>query len=154
MQLDENKKKDQNFFSCQESENLHYPGHGRCLEFFLGLLAGAGLIALSGVNPIEAYSAMVVGAFGSPQAFSNVLVRASPLLLGGVGVALGIRAGVWNIGIEGYMYIGAIGAAIVGITNLPIPPILHITLSILVAVVFAVIWGLGPAYLASIQRCK
>lgn len=117
------------------------------LGIFLGLLAGAGLIALSGVNPIDAYVAMVKGAFGSPQAFSNVLVRSSPLLLGGVGVAMGIRAGVWNIGIEGYMYAGAIGAAMIGIETLPVPPIVHILLSILVAAVFAVIWGLGPAYL-------
>ena len=137
------------------SKFLYLPGIGELalsgarplIGIFLGLLAGAGLIALSGVNPIEAYSAMVIGAFGSPQAFSNVLVRASPLLLGGVGVAIGIKTGVWNIGIEGYMYMGAIGAAIVGIKNLPLPPILHITLTLLVAIIFAVIWALGPAFL-------
>src|SRR5690606_5830314 len=61
--------------------------------------------------------------------------------------AIGIKAGLWNIGIEGYMYAGAIGAALVGITALPVPPFVHITLSILAAAVFATIWGLGPAYL-------
>lgn len=113
----------------------------------LGLLVGAVLIALSGVNPITAYLAMLEGALGSPQAIANVLVRASPLLIGGVGVAIGIKAGLWNIGIEGYMYMGAIGAAIIGITALPVPPIIHIVLSTLVAAVFAAIWGFVPAYL-------
>jgi ABC-type uncharacterized transport system permease subunit len=113
----------------------------------LGLLAGAGLIAISGVNPFSAYAAMFEGALGSPQSISNVLVRASPLLLGGVGVAIGIKAGVWNLGAEGYMYAGAIGATAVGIAPLPVPPIVHILLSILAAMVCAGIWGLGPAYL-------
>lgn len=142
-----NIKKRPNFISLPGIGDLALSGARPLIGIFLGLLAGAGLIALSGVNPIDAYVAMLKGALGSPQAISNVLVRASPLLLGGVGVAIGIRAGIWNIGIEGYMYAGAIGGAIVGINTLPVPPIIHITLSILVAVVFAAIWGLGPAYL-------
>lgn len=117
------------------------------IGILLGLLAGAGLIALTGVNPLDAYAAMLNGAIGNPQSISNVLVRASPLLLGGVGVAIGIKAALWNIGVEGYIYMGAIGAAVVGITPLPVPPIIHITLAILVAMVFAALWGLGPAYL-------
>ncbi len=117
------------------------------IGILLGLLAGAGLIALSGVNPFEAYAAMFKGAFGSPQAFTNVLVRASPLLLAGVGVAIGIKAGVFNLGAEGYMYAGAIGATVVGIIPLSVPPIVHIMLSILAAVVFAAMWGLLPAYM-------
>ena len=67
----------------------------------LGLIASGILIAVSGVNPFVAYGSLLKGAFGSAQALSNVLVRASPLLLGGIGVALGIKAGVWNIGMEG-----------------------------------------------------
>ena len=113
----------------------------------LGLLAGAVLIALSGVNPFVAYWSMLRGAFGSPQSFSNVLVRSSPLLLGGIGVSLGIKAGVWNTGIEGYMYLGAIGAAVVGIPNLSLPPVLHILLVFIVGMAFAAVWGLIPGYL-------
>jgi simple sugar transport system permease protein len=90
---------------------------------------------------------MVQGAFGSPQAFANVLVRASPLLLAGVGVAIGIKAGIWNIGAEGYMYAGAIGAAVVGIAPLSVHPFIHILLSVIAAMVFAAVWGLLPAFL-------
>ena len=117
------------------------------IGILLGLLAGAGLIALSGVNPLAAYAAMLKGAIGSTQSISNVLVRASPLLLAGVGVAIGIKAGLWNIGAEGYMYMGAIGAGVVGIAPLPVPPIVHITLALLAGAVVGGFWGLLPAYL-------
>jgi general nucleoside transport system permease protein len=117
------------------------------IGILLGLLAGAGLIALSGVNPLAAYMAMLKGAIGSPQSIANVLVRASPLLLAGVGVAVGIKAGLWNVGAEGYMYMGAIGAGAVGIIPLPVPSIVHITLAILAGAVVAGVWGLLPAYL-------
>jgi ABC-type uncharacterized transport system permease subunit len=117
------------------------------IGILLGLLAGAVLIALSGANPLDAYAAMLEGAIGSPQSIANVLVRASPLLLTGVGVAIGIKAALWNIGAEGYMYLGAIGAAAVGIVSLHVPPIVHIILAFLVAMVLAGIWGLIPAYL-------
>lgn len=136
-------------------ELITFPGLGQfaisgarpLIGILLGLLVGAGLIALSGVNPLDAYRALLQGALGSPQAFSNVLVRASPLLLGGVGVAIGIKAGVWNIGVEGYMYSGAIAAGAVALIPLPVPPVIHILLAFLAGIVFAGIWGLGPAYL-------
>lgn len=117
------------------------------IGILLGLLAGAVLIALSGANPLDAYAAMLQGAIGSPQSIANVLVRASPLLLAGVGVAIGIKAAQWNIGAEGYMYIGAIGATAVGLAHLSVPPIVHIILAFLVAMILAGIWGLLPAYL-------
>mgnify|MGYP003376844874 FL=1 len=113
----------------------------------LGLIASGVLIAISGVNPFTAYGALLRGAFGNVQAISNVLVRASPLLLGGIGVSLGIKAGVWNIGMEGYMYLGAIGAAMVGVFDLGIPPVLHILLCFIVAALFSAEWGLIPGYL-------
>ena len=69
----------------------------------LGLIASGILIAFSGVNPFVAYGSLIRGAFGNVQSISNVLVRSSPLLLGGIGVSLGIKAGVWNLGMEGYM---------------------------------------------------
>ena len=113
----------------------------------LGLLASGVLIAISGVNPFAAYASLLRGAFGSAQALSNVLVRACPLLLGGIGVALGIKAGVWNIGMEGYMYLGAIGAAVVGVLDLGLPSLVHILLCFVCAGLFAAVWGLIPGYL-------
>lgn len=114
---------------------------------FLGLVASGVLIAVSGVNPFVAYLSLIKGAFGSAQAISNVLVRASPLLLGGIGVALGIKAGVWNIGMEGYMYLGAIGASLVGVLDLGLPSIVHILLCFICAAALSAVWGVIPGYL-------
>lgn len=140
-------KKRPEFITLPGLGQLALSGARPLIGILLGLLAGAGLIALSGVNPLAAYAAMLSGAFGSPHSIANVLVRASPLLLTGVGVAIGIKAGLWNVGAEGYMYMGAIGAGLVGIAPLPVPPIVHIILAILAGAVVAGCWGLLPAYL-------
>ena len=142
-----NTKKLKEFILLPGLGQLVLSGARPLIGILLGLLAGAGLIALSGVNPLDAYAALLKGAVGSPQSIANVFVRASPLLIAGVGVAIGIKAGVWNIGAEGYMYAGAIGAAAVGLIPLPVPPIVHILLALLAAMVISVIWGIGPAYL-------
>jgi ABC-type uncharacterized transport system permease subunit len=141
------KKKRPEFLNLPGLGEVALSGARPIIGVLLGLLAGAGLIMISGVNPLDAYVAMLDGALGNPQAIANVLVRASPMLLAGVGVAIGIKAGVWNIGAEGYMYAGAIGATMVGITPLAVPPIVHILLSILAAMIFAAVWGIIPAYL-------
>jgi len=140
-------KKKHAFISLPFIGQIVLSGARPIIGILLGLLAGAGLIALSGVNPLDAYAALLQGAFGSMQSLTNVLVRASPLLLGGVGVAIGIKAGVVNTGIEGYLYAGAIGATAVGLLPLNVPSIVHITLAFLAAIIFAGIWGLLPAYL-------
>ena len=103
-------KKLPEFITLPGLGQLALSGARPLIGILLGLLAGAGLIALTGVNPLDAYAAMLNGAMGNPQSISNVLVRASPLLLGGVGVAIGIKAALWNIGTEGYIYMGAVGA--------------------------------------------
>jgi len=135
------------FISLPGIGELALSGVRPLIGILLGLLAGAVFIALSGVNPLDAYSSMLSGAVGSPVSISNVLVRASPLRIGGVGVAIGIKASLWNIGTEGYIYTGALGAAAVGIAPLPVPPIVHIILAILAAMGVAALWGLVPAYL-------
>jgi len=117
------------------------------LGILLAFIVSAGMIALAGANPIQAYRALIEGAIGSPQSIANTMVRASPLLLGGLGAAVGVKAGLWNVGIEGQMYAGAVGATAVALIPLPVPSWLHVTLSMLAAAVFGAAWGLIPAYL-------
>ena len=121
-------------------------GHS-VLGIILGIIAGGILILISGVNPFDAYGAMLRGAFRNWASFTNVLVRSSPLLLGGIGVAIGIKSGLWNTGIEGFMYLGGIGAAIVSTMNLGLPPVLYVLLCFLVGMLFAGVWGAIPGYL-------
>lgn len=74
------------------------------------------ILFLLGANPLDAYGAMVHGAFGSPNAFADTLVKASPLLFVGIGTCIAYRCGVINIGGEGQIVIGALAATGVALT--------------------------------------
>jgi general nucleoside transport system permease protein len=77
----------------------------------LSMAGAALLVALAGHSPLEAFSAMLVGAFGSPHQIGVALNRASPYLFAGSGLALCFRAGVINMGSDGQIAMGGIGAA-------------------------------------------
>jgi ABC-type uncharacterized transport system permease subunit len=61
------------------------------------LLIGAVMLLFLRVNPIEAYQALWEGAFGSSNAFAETLVKATPLLLVGIGICISFRGDVINI---------------------------------------------------------
>jgi len=70
-------------------------------------------LALLGADPLRALGALIGGAFGDALALETTAVRAGPLLLVGLGVALSFRCGIWNIGGEGQVAIGALAATAV-----------------------------------------
>jgi simple sugar transport system permease protein len=74
----------------------------------LALALAALLLGLLGYAPLPALRALAVGAFGSSAAWTATLLKAAPLLLTGLAVALAFRCGVWNIGAEGQLYAGAL----------------------------------------------
>ncbi len=117
------------------------------LAIVLALTVSAGLIWAAGANPIEAYAALLQGSFGSVVALANTGVRAAPLILGGFAVGLGFKAGLWNIGGEGQIYLGAAAATAVGIIPLPVPAWLHLLLTVMAGFVGGVLWMLVPAFL-------
>ena len=82
----------------------------------LGLVIGAIILSMLGANPLDAYAAMVQGAFGSPNAFADTLVKAGPLLFVGIGTCIAYRCGVINIGGEGQIVRGAIATSAVALT--------------------------------------
>ncbi len=71
------------------------------------LLAGAAFLSATGHDPGQAYLDMLRGAVGSPYAAQQTAVKAIPLALTGLGVALAFHAGLWNIGAEGQLAMGA-----------------------------------------------
>ncbi len=77
----------------------------------VALVIGAGLLVLAGHDPVEVYAKMFDSAFGSSRGLSNTLTRAVPLGLAGLAVAIAGSMGLWNIGAEGQIIFGAIGAA-------------------------------------------
>ncbi len=117
------------------------------LAIILALTVSAVLIWAAGANPIKAYAALLEGSFGSVAALANTAVRATPLILGGLAVGLGFKAGLWNIGGEGQMYLGAATATVVGIIPLPIPTWLHLLLAVVAGFAGGALWILTPAFL-------
>jgi len=111
------------------------------------LLIGAVMLFILKVNPIEAYKALWDGAFGSTNAFAETLVKATPLLLVGLGICISFRGDVINIGGEGQMIIGAILATWVGLTFTGLPGWLVVTLSMLAGFLGGAIWGGIPGIL-------
>lgn len=97
----------------------------------LGLFGGAILILISGENPITAYGGLVEGALGGSDAIGRTLEKATPLVLGGLAVALAFKAGLFNIGGQGQLLLGAAFAAWAGY-NFGLPPIIHIPFALLV----------------------
>jgi len=130
-------------------EGLVLSGARPILAVILALVVSAGLIWAAGANPIEAYAALLEGSFGSVTALASTGVRAAPLLLGGFAVGLGFKAGLWNIGGEGQIYLGAAAATAVGIIPLPVPAWLHLMLAVMAGFVGGVLWMLVPAYLCA-----
>ncbi len=109
------------------------------------LAVSALLLVAGGYDPVEAARAMVGGSIGSREALLSVtLVRAVPLILTGLAVALAFRAGVWNIGAEGQLYAGAIAAAWVGLGS-GVPSWLQVPAVLGAAAAAGALWALVPA---------
>ena len=83
------------------------------------LVLMAAVLAVLGYPPLPALSALVMGAVGSPAAWTATLLKASPLVLTGLAVALAFRCGVWNIGAEGQLAVGALAATALATRALP-----------------------------------
>lgn len=111
------------------------------------LILGAVMLLFLKINPIQAYGALWDGAFGSSNAFAETLVKATPLLLVGIGICISFRGDVINIGGEGQMIIGAILATWVGLTFTGLPGWLVITLAMVAGFLGGAIWGGIPGFL-------
>ena len=118
------------------------------VSIILALLTGAILILVSGENPIAVYRAMARGAFGDRYGVAETLVKAIPLLLTGLGVAIAFRMQLWNIGAEGQLYLGAIfatGTALFLFPDWPAVPL--ITAMVVAGLIGGAVWGLIPGVL-------
>lgn len=140
--------KSPNMLEMQESlRELFLAGSRPVLSILLAFLVSGMIILIQGFNPLEAYAAMLRGAFGSLVAIGNTCVRTTPLLIGALGMTLGVRGGLFNVGAEGQLYIGAAAATAVGLIPLPVPSFLHILLCIIAGILGGSLWALLPAYL-------
>ena len=78
----------------------------------LALAVGAGIMLVCGHNPIEGYGALIEGALGKPRAIGNTLAKAMTLALCGLAMSVAAKAGIFNVGGEGQLFMGALAAAV------------------------------------------
>lgn len=88
----------------------------------------------------NAYGALLLGAIGSPNALAETAWQAAPLICAGLGVGLGFRAGLFNIGAQGQAIWGSIAAAYLGFT-LHLPPVIHVIVAVIGGLIAGAIWG-------------
>lgn len=117
------------------------------LAVLAALLISAALIGSAGANVFDAFYALFAGGFGSPHAWLETLVKASPLMLTSLAVTVAFRAKAWNIGAEGQLYIGAMAAYWAAVNLSSLPRLLLIPMIFLIAFLFGALYGLIPGFL-------
>lgn len=116
------------------------------LAVVLALIIGGLVMLATGVAPatiLASFGALFSGSLGSVSAISETLTSAAPLILAALGIAVGFRAGLFNIGAEGQMIMGGVAAVVVGFSFEGMPIYLHLPLALLAG-------ALGGAIYASI----
>lgn len=126
-------------------------GIGRpLLAIALALSIGLVIIRIAGEDPIESYKALIGGAFVGRASIENTLVRSIPVIASGLAVAVAFACGMFNMGVEGQLYLGAFAAAWVGFSIRGLPPVLHVLLAMGLAAAVGACW----AYLPAVARIK
>jgi general nucleoside transport system permease protein len=113
----------------------------------LALLAGAGFILAIGEDPFAVYALMLRETLGTGYGIGQTLFKATPLIFCGLAVAVGFRAGLFNIGAEGQLTVAAFAAALAGTQFVDLPHVLLLPLILLVAIAAGAAWGAVPGVL-------
>lgn len=93
----------------------------------VGFAVAAVVLAAAGYNPIGSFAALFQGSLGKPKYIANVIIKATPILLTGVGVAFAFQTGLFNIGAEGQYILATILSTIVGV-KLNLPAVIQVPL--------------------------
>jgi simple sugar transport system permease protein len=113
----------------------------------LAMLVGAIMLLFLKVNPLTAFGALFQGAFGDVSAITQTLVKATPLLLVGLGICIAFRGGVINIGGEGQLIAGALAASAIALSIPDMSRIALLPLAVLGGAVAGGLWGGIPGIL-------
>ena len=115
--------------------------------FMISVLIGAIVIWFSGKDPIAAYRALFVGAFGSFFKIADTLDRTTIMILAGIAGSIAFRTNIINLGLEGQLYIGAFAAAWMGFSIQGLPSYIHIPLCLLAGIFGGAVWTIPVLYL-------
>lgn len=105
------------------------------------------LILATGGSPLQAFYQLLKGAFGTKASLINTVNKAVPICFAGFAVAISKKAGIFNIGVEGQLIMGALGSALAGIFLRGLPSIIHIPVAILCGMTVGALYAFLPAVL-------
>jgi len=122
------------------------------LAILTAVILGGLIIKVVGGDPIAAYKGLIQGSFGSPKALSETAVWATPYIFAGLAVAVAFKGGLFNIGAEGQLALGAVTAALIGYAlptwlHADIPAYIHIPLAVGLGMLAGAIWAAIPGAL-------
>jgi general nucleoside transport system permease protein len=113
----------------------------------LALVLGLLILAIDGYSPSAILSSAYSSTFSSSYRLGNTIARLITIVLVALAAGIPFKAGIWNIGGDGQLTVGAFASALVGVSISGLPPALHITLAIIAGMVGGAIWAAIPAYL-------
>lgn len=111
------------------------------LSILLAVIVGSIIMLLCGYNPISAYTSLLKGAFGSPKAVMTTLEKCVPLIFCGLSAMVSFKSGLFNIGLEGQMVMGAIAYILIGLKIQVLPMPLHVIVCSFFAIVAGALWA-------------
>ena len=118
----------------------------------LSLLIGAVVILAIGENPLRAYEELFFSSFRTPFGISGLIAQMVPLMVLSAGVIISFRAGFFNIGGEGQLFIGAFAGAWAGFTFVDLPGPLLMVVVLLCGILGGMLWGMIPGALLAFWR--
>jgi simple sugar transport system permease protein len=118
----------------------------------LALIVSGIVLVLSGKDALDTYRVIAESALGTARARANSLLAATPIIFTGLGTAIAFRTGIFNVGVEGSLYMGALAAAWAGFTLVDLPGPLLIAAAFVMAGIMGGLWGLIPGYLKARLR--
>jgi simple sugar transport system permease protein len=117
------------------------------LAVITALILGALVIVATGGDALRAYQGLWEGSLGRPVSISDTLVWATPYVFGGLAVALAFKAGLFNIGVEGQIGLGALASVYVGYAVKDVPFPFHVILALVAGCLAGALWGAIPGFL-------
>lgn len=111
------------------------------LSVLCGFAVAGIIIAVTGADPVQALTALFQGAFTNHDAFAETLVSTTPYIFLGLALALGFKAGLFNIGAEGQFYIGGLAGVFVAYSIHGLPGLIEIPLALLAGMAGGFVWS-------------
>lgn len=110
------------------------------IAVFFGFIVAGIILAAAGYPPVHSLTVLFDGVFSSPKHISNVIIKSTPLILTGIGVAFAFKTGLFNIGAEGQFIMGCVASTVVGIL-FDFPPVIQVPLVIFAGVAAGAVYG-------------